>query len=62
MDTGSDLSLIKENTLDVNTEKINKNNTRTMLGIGNKPVDTLGEFTLEIRIGNGILKHNLLSS
>ena len=58
MDTGSDLSLIKENTLDVNTEKINKNNTRTMLGIGNKPVDTLGEITLEIRIGNGILKHN----
>ena len=58
MDTGSDLSLIKESILNLEIVKINRDHTRTMLGIGNHPVHTLGETTLEILIGDKILKHS----
>ena len=56
MDTGSDLSLIKQHSL-VNDIELNQNNTRTLLGIGNTPVHTFGEVNLEVLINSKIITH-----
>ena len=56
MDTGSDLSLIKENSL-IKDSSVNENKIKTLLGIGNKPVYTLGEINLEILINNKTILH-----
>ena len=37
---------------------VNKKNIRTLLGISNHPIKTLGEINLEITIGPNIILHN----
>ena len=56
IDTGSDLSLLKVNFLNPNV-KIDTGKTRTLLGISNNPVKTLGQIKLEFVIANKIFPH-----
>ena len=57
LDTGSDLSLLKINALKLDKVCINKNNVRTLLGIGNTPIHTLGEVFIDLFTGKKIIEH-----